>query len=145
MQYLSHTLLAIMACSLVACNEKNVTPSGYEFIHHVQNNPKPPVDGDKVLFHVDIFHANELVETSRNQQKPAQLKLRKRIKGQVSSPLEEGLRLMSVNDSLTIFSRIDTLYTNYAFDESGKHLEYRIKMIDIERNTTKPENLTAGL
>ncbi len=134
-------LLALGACSIISCNNnRSLSTLGYEFVHHHQNLIETPVEGDQVVFHIDTYHGKEQIQSSRTQSNPASLWIR----STTQSPLEEALSAMSIGDSMSVFTRIDTLYPRYVIDASLHEIEYRIKLIDIVSKDKDIDKRTAS-
>jgi FKBP-type peptidyl-prolyl cis-trans isomerase len=103
---------------LLSCNNdqqsKSISPSGYEYIHHIKNDgPKPQV-GDQVTFHNVVFQNDTtLLSSTFYKLEPQTAVLPPKDKVPVPTPPDyEVLFLMSVGDSLTVFQDLDTFPAN---------------------------------
>lgn len=142
MQHLKSLLLVLSASTIISCNPRNLSPSGYAYVHHTQNEGDLPQQGDKVVFHVDIKHGDAITDSSRQQQKPASMILR--APQAINSPIEDALFMMSKGDSLSIFVQIDTLYPQYQLLDNQKEIAYHIRLLDIERPAKSVDGQTAS-
>lgn len=113
-----------------ACRETRTMVNGYEYIHHVKNEGNKPKAGDKVQYHVDLLFGNTVLNST--SQAPAQMELRDLKQSAKPSPIEASLRLMSEGDSLTVFTRIDTIGQAPSLLNQSEYLTYHIVLLDIE-------------
>ncbi len=91
-------------------NAKKRSESGYEYIHHIQNDgPKPQV-GDQVTYHNIVFQNDTtLLSSTYYLFEPQTAILPENDKVPVPVPPDyEVLFLMSIGDSLTVFQELDT-------------------------------------
>jgi len=107
-----------------SCHSRGKTRSGYEYIHHIQNEGERPAIGNKVDYKVDVFFGNKLINSTENQQ--ASIILRELQEKKIGSPIEESLRLMTVGDSLTVFSSLKSNSADNSIIEQKEFLTYNI-------------------
>lgn len=101
-------LLIAAACSK---SSEGTTPSGFKYIHHIKNDGPKPQAGEYVYFHVEMTNGDSVLFTSRTEPEMPLVLMptAEEMAGQRPSPVLEGLNLMSVGDSLTIFFPVDSL------------------------------------
>jgi FKBP-type peptidyl-prolyl cis-trans isomerase len=117
-------------------NIKGKTASGYEYVHHINNNGPKPQEGDQVSYHKIVSQSDTVllqstfmmleprrdVMTPRDSLKPPY------------NPVYEALFLMSPGDSLTVYQPL----TNYPADQLPKgvsnsdYFTYKLKMLSIK-------------
>ena len=116
MRYLFYlSIISFLGFFLSCGNENNQltkkrSESGYEYIHHIQNDgPKPKV-GDQVTYHDVVFQNDTtLLSSTFYLFEPQTAILPAKDKVPVPAPPDyEVLFLMSVGDSLTVFQELDT-------------------------------------
>jgi len=135
-------LLFLVSLTLIwACQSEptvSVTPSGYEFTHHINNNgPKPQV-GEEASFIVDVRNEEKVVNSTREQGKPAKVII-PQMENQPArsiSPIVEVLTLMSVGDSLTVLQSVDSFPRKPPGFENTKFIYYDVVLTGI---TSKEE------
>lgn len=97
---------------LSACQsepKETVTASGFKYIHHTKKNGATPKEGEEATFHVDLRNHQEVVNSSRQQGRPAQMIVPPLDQQSKSpSPIVEAIMLMSVGDSLTVMQSTDS-------------------------------------
>ncbi|MFZ2900967.1 MAG: FKBP-type peptidyl-prolyl cis-trans isomerase [Saprospiraceae bacterium] len=101
-------LLIAAACSK---SDEGTTPSGFKYIHHIKNDGPKPQAGEYVYFHVEMTNGDSLLFSSHNEPEIPLVLMptAEEMAGQRPSPVLEGLGLMSVGDSLTVFFPVDSL------------------------------------
>jgi len=110
---LSHLGLCIgIVLFLASCQsepKETATASGFKYIHHVKKNGATPKEGEEATFHVDLRNNKEVVNSSRQQGRPAQMIVPPLDQHSKSpSPIVEAIMLMSVGDSLTVMQSTDS-------------------------------------
>ncbi|MEM1120128.1 MAG: FKBP-type peptidyl-prolyl cis-trans isomerase, partial [Bacteroidota bacterium] len=114
-----------------------VTPSGYQYIHHVQKSGAKPQMGEQAVFTVDIRNDEKVVNSTRDQGQPAKVVIPSSEQPQRSiSPIVEALSLMSVGDSLTVLQSVDSFPRKPPGFETSKFVYYDIVLESI---TSKEE------
>lgn len=132
METITKIVLIILCSSLFACHSAKQSPSGYQYIHHVQNDTLIPQAGDKVYYYADMRLANQILYTNRTSNKASEMIMRDLSQVRQASPIEECLSLMAIGDSLTVNIRVDTLYCEPGILERIEYLSYDIKLVDVK-------------
>ena len=122
------TLFTQFSCEI----PKNVTESGYEFIHHIDNHTATPQIGDYAYCYIDMRNGEQLISSNRSTGKLAKLQISKVSNDYKTSPVIDALKLMSIGDSMTVHYRIDTLSRKPAGFENASMISYDIKLVDIK-------------
>lgn len=89
---------------------EGVSPSGYKYVHHIKNDGPKPQEGDQVTYHNIVFQNDTTLLSSTYYKIEPQSAILP-TKNELPNPPPpdyEGLLLMSVGDSLTIFQELDT-------------------------------------
>ena len=135
-----YSLFLFALCLIWACQTKaptSVTPSGYTYIHHTQTNGQKPQVGEEAVFVVDIRNDSTVVNSTRDQGKPARVLIPEGDQPARSiSPIVEALMLMSVGDSLTVMQSVDSFPRKPPGFETSKFVHYDIVLESI---TSKEE------
>lgn len=101
-------LLLFMGCQSEP--KETMTASGFKYTHHIKNNGATPQEGEEVEFHVDLRNETEVINSSRSQGRPIRMVVPpSNVAGQPPSPIVDGVKLMSVGDSITIVQSTDSL------------------------------------
>ncbi len=135
-------LLFLVALTLIwACQSEptvSVTPSGYTYTHHIKNNGPKPQMGEEAIFIVDIRNDEKLVNSTREQGKPARVLIPELANQPAKSisPIIEALTIMAVGDSLTVQQSVDSFPRKPPGFETSKFVHYDIVLTGI---TTKEE------
>ncbi|MFK7979173.1 MAG: FKBP-type peptidyl-prolyl cis-trans isomerase [Saprospiraceae bacterium] len=134
-----YSLFLFALCFIWACKTEKakMTPSGYQYIHHVQTNGQKPQVGEEAVFTVDIRNDSMVVNSTRDQGKPARVLIPDGNQPARSiSPIVEALMLMSVGDSLTVMQSVDSFPRKPPGFETSKFVNYDIVLESI---TSKEE------
>jgi len=86
-----------------------LTNSGYPYVHHIKNEGATPQIGDEIEYHQIVFRNDSLLYSSLYSGRPRKAVLPGA--DQIPSPPPpdyEGLLLMSVGDSLSVYQTLDT-------------------------------------
>ncbi len=129
------TPISILSCT----NTPAYIDQGYTYTHHIQNDTIMPEDGDVVYFQVDAFLDDQLFQSSRSKDQPAKLRMRDLATVPQPSPIETGLMLMAVGDSLSIFDQVDSIYQFPV----ATYLRYDLKMLAIDQKVNYENKPTA--
>lgn len=130
-------LLFLVSLSLIwACQSEptvSVTPSGYNFTHHIKNNGPTPQVGEEAVFIVDIRNDEKVVNSTREQGKPAKVLIPELANQPAKSisPIVEALTLMSAGDSLTVLQSTDSFPRKPPGFETSKFVHYDIVLTSI--------------
>ena len=131
--FLQGAIAIIALFTQTACEvPNNVTESGYEFIHHINNNTTKPQIGDYAYCYIDMRNGQQLVSSNRKTGKLAKLQISESSKDYKTSPIIDALKLMSVGDSMTVNYRIDTLSRKPIGFENASMISYDIKLVEIK-------------
>jgi FKBP-type peptidyl-prolyl cis-trans isomerase len=122
--------LAIFCILIASCKTDNKEILGYKYIVHESTGDRKPATGDYVYFGLTITDEKDSVITAMTAQ--PQLPLVKipeeEVEGRRKNPVEELLRISSLNDSMTIIMPIDS-FDNTSMDLSQyKEIKYKIKV-----------------
>jgi len=135
-------LIFLVSLTLIwACQSEptvSVTPSGYSYTHHVKNNGPKPQMGEEAVFVVDIRNDEKVVNSTREQGRPARVIIPE-MENQPAksiSPIVEALSLMAVGDSMTVLQSVDSFPRKPPGFETSKFVHYDIVLTGI---TTKEE------
>jgi len=135
-------LLFLVSLTLIwACQSEptvSVTPSGYSYTHHVKNNGPKPQMGEEAVFVVDIRNDEKVVNSTREQGRPAKVIIPEmaNLPAKSISPIIEALSIMAVGDSLTVQQSVDSFPRKPPGFEASKFVHYDIVLTGI---TTKEE------
>ncbi len=135
-------LLFLFSLTLIwACQSEptvSVTPSGYDYIHHIKNDGPKPQMGEEAVFVVDIRNDSIVVNSTREQGRPARVLIPQMEDQPVKSisPIIEALSLMSVGDSLTVLQSTDSFPRKPPGFETSKFVHYDVVLTSI---TSKEE------
>lgn len=115
--------------------QKTFTPHGnFEYIHHINNGGTLANGGDTLIFHYCLRNGTNMVSCTQNRQKPLSLTLPPRdIPINPPKPLYEGLKLMSVGDSITIFYPLPEDKEKPNGFKDADFVIYDIKVLDIKK------------
>ncbi len=107
-------IIAASSLLLASCNQepvKQTTPSGYEYILHVDEEGETPVPGEYAYFHSQIRKVDSVVYNTREQseQMPFMQISPPDAPSRQPSPIEDVLSVMSVGDSATLFYPLDSI------------------------------------
>lgn len=108
MKYL--VILALFPLIWSCKPSEKTTPSGFKYVHHVKNNGAKLQAGEGAVFNFYVRNEKEVVESSRMMGRPGTFLMPEESEklDQSISPIVEGLRLMSLGDSLTIMYPTDS-------------------------------------
>ena len=113
---------------------KGITASGYPYKLHRQNKGVRPEVGDEVVYHQLLLKNDSVVSSTYLAFEP--IKAVMPAKGDVADPPPpsyEGIFLMSVNDSITLFQPMDSVknYQRPRWLNKSDTLIYTLKLMDI--------------
>ena len=110
--FLKIASVCLLVVSLFACKsepKETFTSSGSKYIHHIKNNGITPQVGEEATFTVDVRNDTKVVQSSRDQGKPATMIVPPLDpNGRSMSPIVEAIMLMSVGDSVTVYQSTDS-------------------------------------
>ena len=113
-----------------------VTASGYPYKLHVQNKGMRPIIGDEVVYHQLLLKNDSVVRSTYLAFEPITAVMP--AKGDVADPPPpsyEGIFLMAINDSITLFQPMDSVknYQRPRWLKKSDTLKYTLKLLDIRR------------
>jgi len=128
-------LLFLSTLLFTNCGSKesmSISENGYAYLHHVKNGGPTPQVGDKVYFEYTQYFDDASVSTSHGVEPTPSFIIPKsdgikRGYGQVP-PYIDGLKLMSVGDSLSMQVEIDSLPQRSPQYGDAKHIYFRYKL-----------------
>lgn len=128
-------LATFFTLGLVLAHAQDTTAHGYRFLHHIKKGGKKPQRGEAILSNVDVFVGKTLLSSSKNT---AGGVYRYDIPAADENldyfpPIMEGVMLMGVGDSLTIFQKVDENMRQYLppADKEAKEIRFEIVLLDI--------------
>lgn len=132
--------LAIIAASsllFTSCQQeavKQMSPSGYEYILHVDEAGETPAPGEYAYFHAQIRKVDSVVYRTREQseQVPFMQIAPPNAPNRPPSPLEDVLGMMSVGDSATVFIPLDSMPRAPQGFEDAEEIIYDMVMVEIK-------------
>ena len=100
-------LFVVAACT----SQKEKTPAGFEYVHHVKNEGETPQIGEYVYFHMVQSIGDSIFGDSRNDPQMPILRMpaAEELEGQKPHPLFEIFPLMAEGDSVTVYYPLDSL------------------------------------
>jgi len=115
---------------------EGVTASGYPYKLHIQNKGVRPIIGDEVVYHQLLLKNDSVVRSTYLAFEP--IKAVMPAKGDVADPPPppyEGIFLMSVNDSITLWQPMDSVknYQRPRWLKKSDTLKYTLKLLNIRR------------
>lgn len=127
-------LFSFSSCDQVATEEKLISPSGYEYIHHIANEGNKPQVGDKVTFHMEVFkNDTSLLQSTYKSNSPFPQIIPDASKlTKPYPPTYEALLLMAVGDSLTMYQRLDSLPNLPPQFTKDDIIKFNMKVLSIE-------------
>lgn len=138
-------LLLLVSCQFDSSSKSSVTPSGLEYLLHVDQPGYTPQPGDIVVYFEQVYRNDTSLwmSTRKKGGRPRELVFMKRE--EVTQPMEiawfEALSLMSEGDSLTLFQSLDTLTDLPPGLEQGDELTYHFRVVEIRKASAVKEAL----
>jgi FKBP-type peptidyl-prolyl cis-trans isomerase FkpA len=114
---LSFSALALLvSLAFVACQEGTggagnalMTPGGYKYVMHVDEEGELPQVGEMIFFHVTMSNGDSITYSSYQQPTQPRIQLPAETAAQPKSPVVETLELMSAGDSASLYFPIDSM------------------------------------
>jgi len=120
----------------MSCTNKEselLTKSGYPYIHHKENHGPKPQPGEYATFDVIMRFQDSILNSSIGmEQKPSVQIPKDGDLAEKSSAIIDGLRLMSVGDSLTLFFDLDSLPVKPPAYQAFDVITYDLKLLNIK-------------
>jgi FKBP-type peptidyl-prolyl cis-trans isomerase FkpA len=129
-------LVVAIFAFLNACStrdNRSVTKSGFPYIHHIASEGPKPQPGEYVTFDVIMRFQDSILNSSLEMdQKPSVQIPKEADTDYSSSAIIDGLRLMSIGDSLTLFFDLDSLPVKPAAYQHFDVITYDLKLLQIK-------------
>ncbi len=137
-------VLFICFLLLFSCKEQMQTPSetikktftahgNFEYEHHIKTGDPLAKGGDTLIFHYCLRNGENAINCTQNRQKPLSLVLPPRdVSINPPKPLYEGLKLMSVGDSITIYYPLPEDQEKPNGFKDAEFVTYDIKVLEIK-------------
>ncbi|MFC0184665.1 FKBP-type peptidyl-prolyl cis-trans isomerase [Pseudarcicella hirudinis] len=134
------SLFLSAATLLVACNKYKVeVKDGVKIqFHSHDDNAKKLKDGDIVTFNIEFKNGSDSVlQSSYKDGKPAKAMIQAAGASGFKGSFEDGLRLLAIGDSATIFVPVDSIAKNPQqmlppFIKRGTDLKYTVKVVKVQ-------------
>ncbi len=137
---ISLLIAALVGCMFIACqpgtgtgsNNGLLTPSGYSYEFHAQNDGPKPSIGDQVTYHETVFKNDSMLYSTH------QYEVRKVVMPDTSKvakpapPSYEAIFLMSPGDSLTVVQSLDTFSNLPPGLLNTDKFRYRLNLVEIK-------------
>ena len=123
-----------------SCGDKGgagKTPSGFRYEHHVKKDGAKPQIGEYAYFHVTMRNptTGEVTFDSRNNPQIPRVAIPDPAStppGQPASPYIEGLALMAIGDSLSVYQSLDSLPRKPQGFDNATEIAFDMVMVDIK-------------
>lgn len=133
---LTFSLLALaIFCLTIGCkgNKSGTTSQGYKYVKHKSGNGKRPTKGDMAKIQYDVYQDSILVfSTQRDQGGPQMFPITDPANVSIKQrPISDGLLLMAVGDSISVFWDVDTV-TSIPQLADAKLLRFDIVLVELQ-------------
>lgn len=106
-------LLVVVIFFFYSCNQNKtvqVSPNGFKYIHHIQNEGRKPQVGEYVFFNIKVFLDDSLFQSSFESTEQPLMKIQEPELAKLQpDPVGDVLPLMSIGDSVTVSLFLDSL------------------------------------
>ncbi|MDH3651858.1 MAG: hypothetical protein OEQ53_19390, partial [Saprospiraceae bacterium] len=137
--------LCMILCSLawLSCEQSsNLSERGYQYLLHTQSEGPKPQPGEYAYFDIVMKAGDSILNTSYNMEQRPRLRMPFQEEYTSNTPaLIDGLKLMSVGDSLTLFFPLDSMDVTPVAFEQYDVIEYKLKMADIKTDAQFKEEM----
>ncbi len=125
-------LLAFWSCKNESAN-MDLTDSGYRYVHHVKNEGAKPKVGDRVSYHEVLYKNDSLLFSTHTANRPREVVIpEKSVLPNPVPPSFEGIMLMSIGDSLTVYQDLDTVKQLPPWLSNEDEIRFSMKLLTIK-------------
>ncbi|MBX2817878.1 MAG: FKBP-type peptidyl-prolyl cis-trans isomerase [Saprospiraceae bacterium] len=141
----NHALLLLAAVLLFSCKEgPKTTASGYEYTMHMDVPGDLPKPGEYTYFHVTMRAGDSLINSSAGMSELPRLRIPEDPSQDAAAPIIEGLRLMSVGDSMTLIFPLDSMPSVPPAFAHLDEIAYDLKLVEIKSEEAFQEEMQAA-
>lgn len=143
------SVVLLAASMMVACNKNRVeVKEGVKIqVHSHDDKARKLKDGDIISFLVKIQNSADSVLQESNSSQPARAMCQPAGASGFKGSFEDGLRLLSLGDSATIFVPVDSLVKGGQqlppFLKKGSDLKYTVKILKVQSKTEFEKDMAA--
>jgi len=118
-----------------------LTESGYKYVHHIKNEGQRPTIGDEVRYHEAMYKNDSLLFSTKTSNRPREVIIpEKDVLPSPIPPSFEGLMLMTVGDSLTVYQDLDTVKQLPPWLSNEDEIRFDMKLLSIKsKNAVEKE------
>ncbi len=111
----------------------DLTDSGYRYVHHVKNDGAKPKVGDRVSYHEVLYKNDSLLFSTHSANRPREVVIpEKSVLPDPVPPSFEGIMLMSIGDSLTVYQDLDTVKQLPPWLTNEDEIRFSMKLLTIK-------------
>lgn len=126
-------LLLLCLALLYSCKEgPTTTVSGFPYTMHYDAAGPTPVAGEYAYFEVDMLANDSLLNSSDGMPELPRLRIPEDSEINSVAPLIEGLKLMSVGDSMTLHFPLDSMEMVPPAFSAFEEIVYNLKLVEIK-------------
>ena len=140
--YLPIFFIGFFALSIIfSCNEDSkdtnaplTMDSGYKYYHYIQNEGPKPQAGEVAFYYITMRADDSLMLNGREAEMITKIMIPppELTKGAKVSPTLEGIKLMSIGDSLRVFQPLDSIGKLPQGFEGYSNIVYDLVLFDIK-------------